>query len=68
LPPGRPGIGQLIEGAMQQAAQPVRQAIGGWAGCFGVSWGMAQPAFLEVAKVLLGTKQAKVGKLTFPLL
>jgi hypothetical protein len=26
LPPGIPGIGLLIDGAMQQAAQPLRQA------------------------------------------
>jgi hypothetical protein len=28
LPPGMPGIAVLIEGAMQQAAQPVRQFMG----------------------------------------
>lgn len=28
LPLGIPGIGEEIEGAMQQAAQPIRQSIG----------------------------------------
>lgn len=29
LPWGMPGMGEAIEGAMQQAAQPGRQSIGG---------------------------------------